>query len=135
MNYAKAFAAGVLSTLLFHQGTLAVLHVLVLSGRAAYDTTPTWPLHVPAFVSLAFWGGVWALALSFPIGFLRSAAARWMAWILFGALLPTLVAWFVVMPLKGASLAAGVPLIALVLNAAWGFGVALIRQLRPFRAC
>jgi hypothetical protein len=135
MNHAKAFAAGVLSTLFFHQATLALLHALSLTGRAAYDTTPTWPLHVPAFVSLAFWGGVWAVALALPIDRLRTAAVRWMAWILFGGLLPSLVAWFVVMPLKGASPAAGVPLIALILNGAWGFGVAVIRRLVSFRAC
>jgi hypothetical protein len=135
MKHAKAFAAGVLSTLVFHQATLALLHALSLTERAAYDTTPAWPLHIPAFVSLAFWGGVWALALAVPIDRLRSAAARGMAWILFGALLPSLVAWFVVMPLKGASLAAGVPLIALVLNGAWGLGVAVIRRLLRLWAC
>ena len=49
------------STLVFHQGMLAILHEGGLTTRAPYVATPTWPLHVPAFVSLAFCGGVWAL--------------------------------------------------------------------------
>ena len=60
MSYLTAFVAGFLSTLFFHQGALAVLHAAGFTTRAPYVSTPTWPLHLPAVVSLAFWGGVWA---------------------------------------------------------------------------
>jgi hypothetical protein len=73
---------------------------------------------------------LWAVALARLIGRLKTHGARWTAWILLGALLPSLVAWFIVMPLKGAPLAGGgsaeVVLTALLLNGAWGFGVALL---------
>ena len=108
----KAFIAGFISTLVFHQGTLAILHAAGLTARGPYVATSTWPLHVPAFVSLAFWGGVWALAL------------------VLGAVLPSVVAWFVVFPLTGAPIAGGwapgILALSLMLNGAWGFGVALL---------
>jgi hypothetical protein len=108
---------------------LAILHATGLTTRAPYVATPTWPLHVPAFVSLAFWGGVWALALArlvrrFP------PRAYVVAWIGLGALLPSVVAWFVVSPLKGAPVAGGwapeVVALSLLVNGAWGLGVALM---------
>jgi hypothetical protein len=47
----------------------------------------------------------------------------------FGAVLPTLVAWFVVAPLKGQPMAAGfVPhamLVGPIVNAAWGLGTGI----------
>jgi hypothetical protein len=49
--------------------------------------------------------------------------------IIFGAIAPTLVAWFVVAPLKGQALAAGwVPArmaIGPIVNGAWGLGTAI----------
>jgi hypothetical protein len=130
MKDLKAFGAGFVSTLVFHQGTLAILHAFALTTRSPYLSTPTWPFHIPAFVSLALWGGVWAVALARLVGALKTPSARWTAWITLGALLPSLVAWFVVMPLKGAPLAGGgspeVLISSLLLNAAWGFGVALL---------
>jgi hypothetical protein len=48
MSDFKAFIAGFLSTLVFHQGTLAILHAAGLTARKPYVATPTWPLHVPA---------------------------------------------------------------------------------------
>ena len=135
MSDLKAFFAGFLSTLVFHQGALAVLHAAGLTTRAPYVATPTWPLQVPAFVSLAFWGAVWALALA---RFLRRLPpdAYWAAWIGLGAMLPSAVAWLVVFPLKGLPVAGGwtaeVLMLSLLLNGAWGLGVAVImRVARP----
>jgi len=126
MSDLNAFIAGFLSTLVFHQGLLALLHDAGLSSRAAFAAAPTWPLHLPAFVSLASWGGVWALALArlvrrFPPG------AYWAAWVVLGALLPSVIAWFVVFPLKGLPLPnSEVVKLSLLLNGAWGLGAALI---------
>jgi hypothetical protein len=123
----RAFIAGFLSTLVFHQGLLTVLWWSGTLPRAPYDTTPVPPLGVPAVVSLAFWGGVWG-AVIWPL--LRHAAgsAYWLRAVLIGAVVPSAVALFVVLPLKGMPVAGGwdphVMVGALMLNGAWGLGVA-----------
>jgi hypothetical protein len=130
MEYIKAFVAGFLSTLVFHQGAVALLHVLGLSARGAYVVTPTGPLHVPAVISLAFWGGVWGLPLYAILRRVRGEAQYWLVACGFGAVLPSVVAWFVVLPLKGQPVAGGwqraVLLVALAVNGAWGLGTALL---------
>jgi hypothetical protein len=123
-----AFAAGVIATFVFHQGGLALLHELGLTERSPFNMSPTRPLGVPAVFSLAFWGGVWGIALAW---FLGSNKRGWYTRaLLFGALLPTAVALFVVAPLKNQPIAAGwdVQLIvgAVILNALWGIGTALV---------
>jgi hypothetical protein len=61
---------------------------------------------------------------------LRSTA-YWAAWILIGAFALSLVAFFVVPPIKGEPIPALWPrfLAALLVNAAWGFGTALFLRL------
>ena len=49
-----------------------------------------------------------------------------------GALLPSLVAWFVVFPIKGIGLSSALIIGALILNGLWGLGVAV--YMRLFRA-
>jgi hypothetical protein len=134
-NLLKSFLAGFLSTLIFHQGLLALLHAAGATDRRPYAVTPTPPFGVPAVISLAFWGGVWGILLWLAI---RSAVgtAYWLLATVLGAVAPSIVALFVVFPLKGQPVAGGwQPAIlvgALLLNGAWGFGVALF--LRLFRA-
>lgn len=134
-NLLKSFLAGFLSTLIFHQGLLAVLHWAGATDRKPYAVTPTPPFGVPAVISLAFWGGIWGILLWLAI---RSAAgtAYWLLATVLGAVAPSIVALFVVFPLKGQPVAGGwQPAIlvgALLLNGAWGIGVALF--LRLFRA-
>ncbi len=132
MTYIKAFLAGFLSTLIFHQGLLALLHAAGKTDRAAYALTPTRPLQVPAVISLAFWGGVWGILLWLAIrGF--GGAAHWALAAVIGAIAPSLVAFFVVFPLKGQPVAGGwrseMLIGALILNGAWGLGVALLMRL------
>lgn len=132
MEFIKAFVAGFASTLLFHQGVLAMLHAADVSPKAPFDMTATAPFHVPAFISLAFWGGLWGIAIWLAI---RGAPELryWMLAIGLGALGPSIVALFVVFPLKGLPLAGGwdpkIIVSALVLNGAWGFGVALLMRM------
>lgn len=130
MKQLKTFGAGFVSTLVFHQGALALLHVSGLSARAPYAMAPTWPLHIPAVVSLALWGGLWALVLAQLIGPFRTPRVYWTTWIELGALLPSVVVFLIVLPLKGDGVAGGfspaLMATSLVLNAAWGFGVALL---------
>jgi hypothetical protein len=131
MDYLKAFLAGFISTLTFHQGLLAVFYAAGAFPRPPYVLTPVPPLGAPAVISLAFWGGIWGAAI-WPL--LRNApeAAYWLGALLIGALAPTAVALFIVFPLKGMAVAGGWgPKIiagALILNGVWGLGVALLMR-------
>jgi hypothetical protein len=122
------FIAGALSVFIFHQGALALLHALGLTPAAAYSLSPTRPWGIPQVVSLAFWGGVWGVLLAAALARLDGARLV-VAAAVFGAILPTLVAWFVVAPLKGQPMAAGgVPTamaIGPIVNAAWGLGAGI----------
>jgi hypothetical protein len=122
------FIAGALSVLLFHQGAAALLHALELTPRAPYSLQPTRPLGVPHLTSIVFWGGVWGVVLAATLARLEGARLV-VAATLFGAILPTLVAWFVVAPVKGQPVAAGFApaamLIGPIVNAAWGLGTGL----------
>ena len=133
------FAAGFVSVLVFHQGVAALLHALELTPRAPYSLQPTQPLGVPVITSIAFWGGVWGALLAATLARLDGARLVAAATI-FGAIFPTLVAWFVVAPLKGNPVAGGfVPaamLIGPIVNGAWGLGtgLGLARFGKPRRA-
>jgi hypothetical protein len=132
MNSLKAFIAGFVSTLVFHQGVLALLHAADPGVPPPYSMAATAPLHVPAVISLAFWGGVWAVLL-WPLIRANSGWRYWFVAAVLGALGPSIVALCVVWPLKGQPMGAGwVPKIwvgAFILNAAWGIGVALFMRL------
>ena len=130
-SYIRAFVAGFLSTLVFHQGALALFHLLEVVPRAPWNLAPVPPLGVPAVLSLAFWGGVWGI----PIWYLMrhaTGAAYWARAIVFGAIGPSLVALLVVFPLKGSAFAAGwdpkIWILAFILNGAWGLGLALFMR-------
>jgi hypothetical protein len=133
MIYLKAFVAGFASTLVVHQGLLWLLYAGGFSPRAPWNMTPVPPLSIPAVISLAFWGGLWGIVLWALIG-ASGDGAYWMMALLIGALGPSLVAWFVVMPIKGKGLAGGwdpkIIVSGLLLNGAWGLGTALLIQLR-----
>ena len=125
------FAAGALAVPVFHQTALALLHAAGV-GPAAWNMTAIPPFGVPALLSASFWGGLWGIVLAlveprFPKG---GAAAYWLTALAFGAVLPTLVVYLVVLPLKGVPLSAalGWPgiIIGPVVNGAWGLGAALL---------
>jgi hypothetical protein len=132
MVWFKAFLAGFLSTLIFHQGLLAILHAAGASPRAPYALDPVPPLGVPAVLSLAFWGGVWGILLWLVIAG-GQGPRYWLLALLFGAIAPSAVALLVVLPLKGQPAGGGwKPAIivgALLLNGAWGIGVAAFMRL------
>jgi hypothetical protein len=119
------FLAGAISVLLFHQGALGLLHALGLAPQAPYSFTETYPLGIPQVWSLAFWGGVWGVLLAGSLAMLHGAGLVIVS-TLYGMVFPTLVAWFIVAPLKGQPVAADfAPMamaIGLIVNAAWGFG-------------
>ena len=88
MQWVKAFVAGFLATLVFHQGLLALLHAAAVVPVSPYNWAPSAPLGVPAVLSLAFWGGVWGLPLWWLIRF-KPAHLYWSVAVLFGAIAPT----------------------------------------------
>lgn len=120
--------AGAVSVLAFHQGAIALMNALELTQRAPFSMQATQPFGVPQLWSITFWGGIWGMLFA---ALLRryDGAGLVAASTLLGAVLPTLVAWFFVAPLKGQAMAAGfVPLamaFGLIVNAAWGFGTGL----------
>ncbi|MBL8251465.1 MAG: hypothetical protein JNK31_07340 [Candidatus Competibacter sp.] len=124
------FVAGFLATLIFHQFTLAALWAAGLAPFAPFSLAPTSPLGVPAVLSLAFWGGIWGIVLAAIEARFPPRGGYWLAAFAFGALAPSLVAWFVVLPLKGRPAGGGWPppllVTALLINGAWGLGSALI---------
>lgn len=125
MPWLIAFSAGFISTLIFHQGVIAVFSLLGLAPVEPFVMRPVPPLGVPSVLSLAFWGGVWGLPLWWLMR--RWHGARyWLAGILGGAIGPTAVAMLVVFPLKGLAVSAQVVAGGLVVNGAWGLGVAVI---------
>ena len=131
MAVARSFIAGFLSTLVFRQGVLALFWRSGVLPRVPYDMTRVPPLGVPAVVCLAFWGGIWGVVLS-PLLRHAKGAAYWTRRVLFGAVVPSAVGLFVVLPLKGMPLAGGwnpaVIIEVLLLNGAWELGVALLRS-------
>jgi hypothetical protein len=126
------FIAGFLATITFHQIALAAFHAAGFTPRGAWSMQPVPPFDVPAVISLAFWGGVWGIIMMVVIDRFRGAA-YWVWAIVFGAVLPTLVAAFVVAPLKHQPIAGGGKLSALVtgltINGAWGLGTAAFYRL------
>ena len=121
---ALSFLAGFLATLAFHQPLLWLFH------RTPYNMKAVPPFCVPSVISLAFWGGVWGVIM-IPLIARARGAAWWVAAIAFGAVFPTLVAFFIVAPLKGAHIAANPRMFAvgLALNGAWGLGTALFYRI------
>lgn len=129
IQYLRAFAAGFVSTLVFHQGVILVFHLLGAFPRAPWSLAPTAPFGVPSVISLSFWAGVWGIVL-WPALRGAAGAAYWIRAIVLGAIGPSAVALFIVFPLKGGAFAAGwepkVIIGALIVNGVWGFGLALL---------
>ena len=122
------FVSGAVAVLLFHQGAAAILHALDLTARVPYSMQPTRPWGVPQLWSITLWGGVWGAVLAATLARLEGARLL-LAALVFGAIFPTLVAWFIVAPLKGQPMAGGfVPAamaVGLIVNGAWGLGTGI----------
>jgi hypothetical protein len=122
--------AGVVAVLVFQQGVWAVLHAAGQMMLAPYPIRPMPPLGVPWIVDLCFWGGVYGAAYAVLLP--RLHAPFWVRGLGAG-FVALLIGWFVVAPLKGMPAANGwagaAMLHAVLLNEAWGIGVALILPL------
>ena len=129
MSYLKSFFAGFFSTIIFHQGLLALLHFVNISPRAAYSMSPTEPFGLPSFVSGALFGGLWGILIwKFISGIPRKSQI--IRSVVFGAIGPTLVAFTIVMPLKGIEFKLGYIPFGLLLNGFWGLGLWVLMQVR-----
>jgi hypothetical protein len=131
------FVAGFFATLIFHQLTLAVLWGMGLAPFPPFlPMAPTQPFGLPAVFSLAFCGGVWGILLAMIHGNFPRGAGCWVKAFVFGAILPSLVALLVVLPLKRRPMGGGwhLPLLvrAFLINGAWGPGPGV--SLRAVRA-
>jgi len=122
------FAAGFLATLIFHQ---SAWYGLVQAGaippdRPAWPLDPIPPLGVPSLISKGFWGGLWGAGLALLLT-RTDGAAYWVAWIVVGALAPSLVAIYLVPLIKGLPAGELWPRIAVgaTVNGAWGLGTGL----------
>ena len=116
------FVAGALAVLIFHQGAVALLNSLGIIPRGPYSMQPTRPLGVPQVWSITFWGGVWGIILALALARLHGARLVFAATV-FGVIFPTLVAWFVVAPLRGQPI--NPTIIGPIVNGAWGLGTGL----------
>ncbi len=124
------FIAGFLAVLIFHQPVLSFLTAVGFAKAATYSMHATAPFGVPQVLSLSFWGGLWGIVFALVEGRFPRGPAYWIVAFLFGAIFPTLVAWFVAAPLKGQPMAGGWDvyrmMTGLIINGAWGVGTALV---------
>ena len=132
MKWLKWFIAGTLAVPLGHQIALWILNVTGVTDRAPFNMEPTQPFGIPSVISLSFWGGVWGVILGLILIRARGARFWWLALIV-GAIAPTLVAVFVVVPLKGGSPSAALFVGGLIVNAVWGGMTALFYRMMERR--
>lgn len=129
------FIAGFLSVFVFHQVAVALLSAFGMAPISAFNTQPVPPFGVPAVLSAAFWGGVWGIVFALAQTRFPRGGGYWVAALVFGAVLPTLVALLIVTPLKGGPIGAGwqphIWLFAAIVNGAWGVGTGVFLRLFP----
>lgn len=128
MTYLKSFAAGFLSTLIFHQGILWIINLFVNIPFKAYSMDPTKPFGVPSIISTAFFAGLWAV-LIWKLIEKRTWKSRLIYATALGAVLPTLIAFVVVLPLKEIQFDWAFIPPGLILNGIWGLGIWVIMYL------
>ena len=124
------FIAGFVATLVFHQIGVLLMHFAGMTLNMPYNMRPVPPFHVPQFVSLAFWGGVWGFVFVLvERAIAHSPLGYWAGSIIFGAAFPTALSWLVVAPLKGLPLGYGFHfpgvLVGPIVNGLWGLGTAV----------
>ncbi len=120
------FVAGFLAVPAFHQVMVLVLHGVGLIQGWPYQMRPVPPFGVPAVIDASFWGGVWGIVFAYVERWFPRGAAYWLTSFLFGGIALSLVAWLVVLPLKGMPVGGGFHpsrmAVGLLVNGAWGLG-------------
>ena len=95
------FAVGFISVLVFQMGANAIMHAMGFVPNPPFPYGATRPMGVPQTWSFAFWGGVWGLIFGLVERYFPEGPLYYVAAFLFGAILPVLVLWFIVFPLRG----------------------------------
>ena len=124
------FGAGFLSVLIFSHGLLWILQTAgVAVPLPAWSMMPVPPFGVPQTFSGAFFGGLWGVAYAMIEPRLTARFGWWAGGIVFGGILPLVVLWFIVFPLKGIPVGGGFALVGAIrdfaLHAIFGLGVAI----------
>jgi hypothetical protein len=130
------FIAGFVAVLTVHQGTLWLGTQLHWLQASTWVMSPVPPLHVPAVISLAFWGGVWGILIALVAPRIGTGFGYWFTIAVLFGVSTVLVGWYVVNPLKGrgveeltvARLATGS-----IVNGIWALSVAAILAVMPAR--
>jgi len=127
------FIAGFLGVLIFHQLGFHIANELGLARAQIYSFRPVPPLGVPTIISSAFWGGLWGVVGAFVVPRVPPTVDGPIGWMLFCAVVVTLVNWFVVLPIKGLPVGGGFRMpgviVVPVVYAFWGLGIWLISGL------
>ncbi len=131
-TYLKAFVAGFIATLIFHQGLIGILYLMGAFPFPPYNTSATEPLGVPSVISLSFFAGLWGMLL-WRIVSTDTGTKFWLKSFIFGAIGPTAVAFLVVFPIKGIPVQAAMIPFGLFLNGVWGLGTSLLMLGIPAR--
>ena len=130
-NVLVLFAAGFISVLVFQSGANAILHAYGLANQP-FNYTPTKPLGIPQIWSFCFWGGVWAQVFGCVERYFPRGPLYYVCAFLFGIVGPVMVLWFVVFPLRGQPVAAGLDpgrmLTQIIIHGCYGLGVGVLLQ-------
>ncbi|HEY7382756.1 MAG TPA: hypothetical protein VH835_01625 [Dongiaceae bacterium] len=127
------FVAGALAVFIFHQLTILLLSLGAATPGNVYSMRPIPPFGVPAVFNQAFWGGLWGCVFALVADRFPRSWPLWLAGLVFGAVGPTLVGWFVVAPLKGNPVAQGFDAARMwrgpVINGMFGLGLGIFFDL------
>jgi len=122
------FIAGAVAYLVFHQAGFWALTQAGLLQVSTWSMVSTSPFGVPQVISHMLWTGLWGVLAAFLVPLITMP--RWLGWVLFAAVVVTLVNWFIVLPLKGSPVGGGFRMPGVVLAplvyAFWGIGMWLI---------
>ena len=125
-----AFLLGALAVLVVHQPVIGLCHLLGLTPLMPYDLAGRPPWDVPAILSLAFWGGVWAIPIRLILDRIPRGWPYWVGAALLGSLPPTLTSILIILPLKGLPMSAFFKAVGAVTgftaNGVWGVGFAAL---------
>ena len=101
------FAAGVLSVLVFHQGTVWLLNQMGVIPTGPYSLRPIPPFGVPQIVNQCFWGGLWGILIAALLRRWGTRAPDLLFGAVFGAVALNIVNWIVLPAIKGLPYFAG----------------------------
>ncbi|ASJ72061.1 hypothetical protein [Granulosicoccus antarcticus] len=122
------FLAGFIATFVFHQLAVAILAAIGLSPFGAWNFSATAPLGIPAVLSLSFWGGIWGIIMIMLHQHFGQGTRYWLSAFLFGGIVTSVVALFIVVPMKGGPLGGGFApallLTVFIINGVWGIAAA-----------